>query len=44
MPAGFAVRGPVVIESLDSTILVPPGWKAEMNADGCVLLTHPKDG
>jgi N-methylhydantoinase A/oxoprolinase/acetone carboxylase beta subunit len=38
------MRGPVVIESLDSTILVPPGWKAEMNADGCVVLTHPGDG
>ena len=44
MPAGVVMRGPVVIESLDSTILVPPGWKAEMNADGCVVLTHPRDG
>lgn len=43
MPAGYAVRGPAVIESLDSTILVPPGWKANMNEDGFVLLSLGKD-
>ena len=42
MPAGTVMRGPVVIESLDSTILFAPGWEAEMNADGCVVLTHPR--
>src|SRR5215470_13890990 len=40
MPAGLEVAGPVVIESLDSTILVPPGWQAKMNEDGFVLLTR----
>ena len=44
MPAGFAVTGPAVIESLESTILVPPGWQAEMNADGFVLLTRRQQG
>ncbi|HEY7244848.1 MAG TPA: hydantoinase/oxoprolinase family protein [Xanthobacteraceae bacterium] len=44
MPAGYEVRGPAVIESLDSTILVPPGWRAAMNQDGCVLLTHDNNG
>src|SRR5215475_10268873 len=44
MPAGFAVAGPAVIESLESTILVPPGWHAEMNADGFVLLTRRQQG
>jgi N-methylhydantoinase A len=44
MPAGFAVAGPAVIESLESTILVPPGWQAEMNADGFVLLTRRQQG
>jgi N-methylhydantoinase A/oxoprolinase/acetone carboxylase beta subunit len=33
-----------VIESLESTILVPPGWQAEMNADGFVLLTRRQQG
>ena len=28
MPAGLEVPGPAVIESLESTILVPPGWQA----------------
>jgi N-methylhydantoinase A len=44
MPAGFAVAGPAVIESLESTILVPPGWQAEMNVDGFVLLTRRQQG
>jgi N-methylhydantoinase A len=44
MPEGFAVTGPAVIESLESTILVPPGWQAEMNADGFVLLTRRQQG
>jgi N-methylhydantoinase A len=40
MPPGLEVAGPVVIESLESTILVPPGWQAKMNDDGFVLLTR----
>src|SRR5262249_44020562 len=30
MPAGLVARGPAVIESVESTILVPPGWQARM--------------
>jgi hypothetical protein len=33
-----------VIESLESTILVPPGWQAAMNQDGFVLLTRLQGG
>jgi N-methylhydantoinase A len=40
MPSRMEVAGPVVIESLESTILVPPGWQAKMNEDGFVLLTQ----
>jgi len=40
MPAGLTVSGPAVIESLESTILVPPGWQAKMNEDGFVVLTR----
>jgi N-methylhydantoinase A len=40
MPAGFNTPAPAVIESLESTILVPPGWQAKMDADGFVLLTR----
>ena len=38
MPAGLVAPGPSVIESLESTILVPPGWQARMNEDGFVVL------
>src|SRR5262245_8712835 len=38
MPAHMETAGPAVIESLESTILVPPGWHAKMNADGFGLL------
>src|SRR5262249_33820602 len=40
MPAGFVAAGPAVIESLESTILVPPAWQAAMSDDCCVLLTR----
>jgi N-methylhydantoinase A len=44
MGAGLEIPGPVVIESLESTILVPPGWRAKMNEDGFVLMTRLQDG
>ncbi len=40
MPAGLGVQGPAVIESLESTILVPPGWQAKMNEDGFVAMAR----
>jgi N-methylhydantoinase A len=43
MPTGFAMSGPVVIESFESTILVPPAWRATMNEDGFVLLTRRQE-
>jgi N-methylhydantoinase A len=38
LPAGWHASGPVVIESVESTILVPLGWRAKMDQDGFVLL------
>jgi N-methylhydantoinase A len=38
MPAGLELTGPIVIESLESTILVPPRWRARMNDDGFVVM------
>jgi N-methylhydantoinase A len=38
MPAGLTAKGPAVIESLESTILVPPGWQARMDEDGFVVM------
>lgn len=43
MPAGHSVAGPAVIESLESTILVRPGWRAEMDADGFVVMTRARE-
>ena len=44
MPLGLKVVGPAVIESLESTILVPPRWKAKVNEYGFVLLTRQNHG
>lgn len=44
LPAGFERAGPVVIESLESTILVPPGWRVRVDQDGFVLLARAKQG
>jgi N-methylhydantoinase A len=43
MPAGLAAPGPAVIESLESTILVPPGWLAKMTEDGYVIVVRLPD-
>jgi N-methylhydantoinase A len=42
MAIGAEVAGPTVIESIESTILVPPGWQARMDEDGFVLLTRAR--
>src|SRR5208337_770963 len=34
MSPELKIPGPAVIESFESTILVPPGWGAKMNDDG----------
>jgi len=44
MAAGVKLAGPVAIESLESTILVPPGWQAVMDEHGFVLLTRLRQG
>lgn len=40
LAAGTALAGPVVIESLDSTALVPPGWTARTDPAGFLRLTR----
>ena len=44
LPAGLEIAGPAVIESLESTILVPPAWQARMNDNGFVLLRRRHHG
>jgi N-methylhydantoinase A len=45
-PAAFELDGPAVIESLESTILVPPGWQARMDDKGFLHLNrrHGSEG
>jgi len=40
MPAGFTAVGPAVIESLESTILLPPRWQGRMDENGFVWLAR----
>ena len=44
MPAGVVYEGPAVIDAMESTILVPPGWQAAMDDNGFVLLTRRRGG
>jgi N-methylhydantoinase A len=44
MAAGALVQGPAVVESLESTILIPPGWQARMDGDGFILMARTKQG
>ena len=41
---GAIFRGPAVIESLESTALIPPGWLARMDGDGYILMARTKQG
>jgi N-methylhydantoinase A len=40
MAASDRIEGPAVIESLESTILVPPDWRAVMDGDGFIALAR----
>ncbi|MBR0666691.1 hydantoinase/oxoprolinase family protein [Roseomonas hellenica] len=37
---GAVVAGPAVIEQMDTTTIVPPGWTARADAQGNLLLDH----
>ena len=34
---GAAIDGPAIIESLESTVVVPPGWSARVDASGFLI-------
>ena len=36
---GTTITGPAIIESLDSTLVVPPDWTACMDPNGFILLS-----
>ena len=41
LKAGMVVEGPAIIEQLDSTILVPPGFKAEVDPSLTIVIEVP---
>jgi len=38
LAAGEALWGPAIIEAMDSTIVVPPGWIAAVDGTGYIRL------
>lgn len=38
METGAVAEGPAIVESLESTLLVPPGWRLELDGDGFLHL------
>jgi len=40
---GRTVDGPAIVEETESTIVVPPGWTATVDADGTIVATRDRD-
>lgn len=40
LAAGQALNGPAIVESLDSTLVVPPGWRATVDDAGFIRLVR----
>jgi N-methylhydantoinase A len=38
LAAGRRIDGPAIIESMDSTIVLPPGWRASVDAKGFIVM------
>jgi N-methylhydantoinase A len=38
IPPGVVIDGPTLVEEAGSTVVVPPGWNAELDALGCLTL------
>ena len=36
--AGDSLDGPAIVESVDATLVVPPGWRAEVDGDGFIVM------
>jgi N-methylhydantoinase A len=44
LPAGQARPGPLVIEAMDTTVVVPPGWRCRADAHGFIFLEAIRHG
>ena len=40
--AGAKIAGPAIIEEVTTTIVIEPGWKAELHASGSYVITRKK--
>lgn len=40
LAAGQAIAGPAIVEERETTIVIPPGWDAKVDAIGCVVATR----
>ncbi|MFP6747652.1 MAG: hydantoinase/oxoprolinase family protein [Alphaproteobacteria bacterium] len=43
LSVGAEITGPAVIEAVDATIVIPPGWRARLNEAGHILMEHAHD-
>jgi len=34
---GHPVDGPIILEEAETTLVIPPGWRAELGQLGCVV-------
>ncbi|NHN57688.1 hydantoinase/oxoprolinase family protein [Halorussus rarus] len=44
LPAGESFAGPAICEQADSTVVVPPGWRASVRDDGTLVLSRDRRG
>ena len=40
LPPGARPAGPLIIEAMDTTVVVPPGWHCRVDARGVIILTQ----
>ena len=39
---GVSRAGPLIVESADTTVVVPPGWRLTAEAGGLLVLEHAR--
>jgi N-methylhydantoinase A len=40
LPAGQTIDGPAIVEERETTIVLPPDWRAEIDSLGCIVATR----
>ena len=40
LPPGTVLSGPAIVDALDSTVVVPPGWRAVVDEQGYIRMTR----